>query len=59
MVEFLAEYGLFLLKAVTIVAAIVVVIGVAVSAGGRGVKSDQGQIEVEFRMIASTIWRKA
>lgn len=48
MVEFLAEYGLFLLKAVTIVAAIVVVIGVAVSAGSRGVKSDQGQIEVEF-----------
>lgn len=47
-VEFLAEYGLFLLKAVTIVAAIVVVIGVAVSAGSRGVKSDQGQIEVEF-----------
>lgn len=35
MIEFLAEYGLFLLKTVTIVAGIVVVIGVAASAGRK------------------------
>jgi len=36
MIEFLAAYGLFLLKAVTIVVAIVVVIIVAASAGRKG-----------------------
>lgn len=36
MIEFLAEYGLFLLKAITIVAAIVVVIVIAASAGRKG-----------------------
>lgn len=35
MIEFLADYGLFLLKVVTIVVAIVVIIGVAASAGRR------------------------
>jgi serine protease SohB len=46
-VEFLAEYGLFLLKALTIVAAIVVIIGVAVSAGSRGQRTEHGNIEVQ------------
>lgn len=46
MLEFLAEYGLFLLKTVTIVAALVVIIGVSVSAGHRGQKGDAGHIEV-------------
>jgi serine protease SohB len=36
MIEFLAAYGLFLLKAITIVAGIVVVIAVAASAGRKG-----------------------
>tara|TARA_R110002096_G_scaffold97263_4_gene216689 strand:- start:4358 stop:5377 length:1020 start_codon:yes stop_codon:yes gene_type:complete len=35
MIEFLAEYGLFLLKTVTIVAAVVVIIGVAASANRK------------------------
>lgn len=46
MLEFLAEYGLFLLKTATIVAAIILVIGTAVSAGSRGGKPEQGHIEV-------------
>lgn len=44
--EFLANYGLFLAKTITFVAAIVVVIAVAVSMGGRNKKSDKGHIEV-------------
>lgn len=44
--EFLTEYGLFLAKTITFVVAIVVVIGLAVSLGGRHKKSDKGQIEV-------------
>ena len=48
MLEFLAEYGLFLLKTATVVAAVVIIVGVAVSAGGRGGRSDHGHIEVEF-----------
>jgi serine protease SohB len=44
MIEFLAEYGLFLLKVVTIVVGIVVVIVVAASAGR---KSSQEGLEVE------------
>lgn len=44
MIEFLSEYGLFLLKAVTIVVAIIVVIGVA-SATGR--KAGNEGLEVE------------
>lgn len=46
MLEFLAEYGLFLLKTATIVAAVVLIIGAAVSAGSRGGKMEQGHIEV-------------
>ena len=44
--EFLTEYGLFLAKTITFVAAIVVIITVAVSVGGRHKKSDKGHIEV-------------
>ncbi len=47
MVEFAAEYGLFLLKALTIVAAIAVIIGLAASAGSRGQRPDPGHIEVQ------------
>lgn len=44
MIEFFADYGLFLLKAITIVVAIIVVIVVAASAGRKG--SQEG-LEVE------------
>jgi serine protease SohB len=44
--EFLTEYGLFLAKTITFVAAIVVIITVAVSMGGRNKKFDKGHIEV-------------
>ena len=44
MIEFLAEYGLFLLKVVTVVVGIVVVIVVAASAGRKGA---QEGLEVE------------
>jgi serine protease SohB len=60
MTEFLAEYGLFLLKAVTIVIAIVVVIGIA-AASGR--KSGLEGLEVEsinkkYKALAASL-RKA
>jgi serine protease SohB len=60
MTEFFAEYGLFLLKAVTIVIAIIVVIGVA-AATGR--KSGHEGLEVEsinkkYKTLASSL-RKA
>jgi serine protease SohB len=44
--EFLTDYGLFLAKTVTFVAAILVIIVVAISVGGRNKKSDKGHIEV-------------
>ncbi len=44
--EFLYEYGLFLLKVVTFVIAIAVVIGLMVSAGARQKASNTGSIEV-------------
>ncbi|HSC69499.1 MAG TPA: protease SohB [Cellvibrio sp.] len=44
--EFLVEYGLFLAKTITFVAAVLVVVAVAVSMGGRNKKSDKGHIEV-------------
>lgn len=44
--EFLTDYGLFLAKTITFVAAIVVVITLAMSMGGRNRKSDKGHIEV-------------
>lgn len=57
MAEFFAEYGLFLLKAITIVIAIVVVIVVAASAGRKA--SHEG-LEVEdlnkkFKTLANTL----
>ncbi len=58
MTEFFAEYGLFLLKAITIVAAIVVVIGTAAAAGKRA--SHQEGLEIEslnkkYEMLASAL----
>lgn len=44
--EFLANYGLFLAKTVTFVAAIGVIIALVVSMGGRNKKSGKGHIEV-------------
>lgn len=60
MTEFFADYGLFLLKAITIVAAIVVVI-TAVAAAGRKVAQQEG-LEVEslnrkYRQLASALKR--
>jgi serine protease SohB len=60
MSQFLVEYGLFLLKAITIVVAIVVIIGVAASAGRKA--SHEG-LEVEsindkYKSLAKTL-RKA
>jgi serine protease SohB len=60
MSQFLAEYGMFLLKAVTIVVAIVVVIVVAASAGR---KASQEGLEVEsinkkYKSLAQSL-RKA
>jgi serine protease SohB len=60
MSQFFAEYGMFLLKALTIVAAIVVVIGVAASTGRKG---SEDHLEVEnlnkrFRSLAQAL-RKA
>lgn len=44
--EFLANYGLFLAKTITFVAAIGVIVALVVSMGGRNKKSDKGHIEV-------------
>jgi len=43
--EFLAEYGLFLAKAITVVLSVAVIIGLAVSSGHKG-KQEKGHIEV-------------
>ncbi|MGH1469956.1 MAG: protease SohB [Cellvibrionaceae bacterium] len=44
--EFLAEYGLFLAKAVTFVVCILAVVIFAIAASHKGPKSDRGHIEV-------------
>ncbi|MGH1486698.1 MAG: protease SohB [Cellvibrionaceae bacterium] len=44
--EFLYEYGLFLLKAITFVAAVAVIIGIAVSAGMKQKSAEAGAIDV-------------
>jgi len=44
--EFLAEYGIFLAKAITIVIAIIVVIGAIASIGSKNRKSTDGHIEI-------------
>jgi len=58
MTEFFAEYGLFLLKAITIVAAFVVVIGAAAAAGRKA--SHQEGLEIEslnkkYQLLASAL----
>ena len=58
MIEFFAEYGLFLLKAITIVAAIVVVIGVAAAAGKRASHQEGLEIEslnMKYEMLAAAL----
>ncbi len=58
MTEFIAEYGLFLLKAITIVAAIVVVIGVAAAAGKRASHQEGLEIEslnMKYEMLAAAL----
>ncbi len=44
--EFLAEYGIFLAKAVTIVVAIIIVIGSIIALGSKNKKSIEGHIEI-------------
>jgi len=58
MTEFFAEYGLFLLKAITIVAAIVVVIGTAAAAGRKASHHEGLEIESlnkKYQQIASAL----
>ncbi|TQV81292.1 protease SohB [Exilibacterium tricleocarpae] len=44
--EFLAEYGMFLAKAVTVVVAVGVIVALIVAAGQRGQRKEKGHIEV-------------
>ena len=44
--EFLAEYGMFLAKAVTVIVALAIVIGLIASAGQKNKKQAEGHIEV-------------
>lgn len=58
MIEFLAEYGLFLLKTATIVAAFIIIIGSAAAAGKKA--AEQEGIEVEslnkkYQTLASAV----
>ena len=58
MTEFLADYGLFLLKAITIVAAIVVVISVAAAAGRKASQHEGLEIESlnrKYRQLAAAL----
>ena len=58
MTEFFAEYGLFLLKAITVVAAIVVVIGTAAAAGKRASHHEGLEIESlnkKYQLLASAL----
>ena len=58
MTEFLADYGLFLLKAITIVAAIVVVISAAAAAGRRASHHEGLEIESlnrKYRQLAAAL----
>jgi serine protease SohB len=45
MIEFFAEYGLFLLKAITIVGAIVIVVGTIAAAGRKAARHEGLEIE--------------
>jgi len=58
MTEFFAEYGLFLLKAITIVAAVVVVIGTAAAAGKRASHHEGLEIESlnkKYQLLAAAL----
>ena len=58
MTEFLADYGLFLLKAITIVAAIVVVISAAAAAGRKASHHEGLEIESlnrKYRQLAAAL----
>lgn len=44
--EFLTDYGLFFAKTLTFVIAVFIIVSLVVSAGGRGKKSEKGQIHV-------------
>ncbi len=44
--EFLTNYGLFFAKTLTFVVAVFIIVSLIVSAGGRGKKSEKGQIQV-------------
>lgn len=58
MAEFFAEYGLFLLKTLTIVAAIVVIIGAAAAAGRKATASDGLEVEnlnKKYRSLANVL----
>lgn len=57
MIEFLADYGLFLLKAVTIVVAIVVVVGVAASVGRRAAHEglEVESLNKKYKALAQTL----
>lgn len=58
MIEFFADYGLFLLKAVTVVAAIVMIIGFAAATGRKAAKGESIEIEdlnERFRNIATAV----
>ncbi len=66
MIEFFAEYGLFLLKTITIVGAVVVVIGSAVSAGrkaghheGLEVESLNKKYQTLTRALKRAVMKKA
>ena len=64
MIEFLAEYGLFLLKVITIVVGIVVVIVVAASAGRKGahegleVENLNKKHEALAESLQNAVWNK-
>jgi len=57
MVEFFAEYGLFLLKAITIVVAIAVIIAVAASAGRKAAREglEVTHLNKKFEGLADTL----
>jgi len=58
MIEFFAEYGLFLLKAMTIVGAIVIVVGTVAAAGRKAAMQEGLEIEhlnKKYRTLASAL----
>ena len=62
MIEFFAEYGLFLLKALTIVGAIVVVVGTITATGRRAAMHDGLEIEhlnKKYQAMANALKRAA